>query len=85
MWEDWEDYDFRIDAQERRRLLNKSGKEAGSMCDFDDFFDGFDVPDNFLIGGVLGFVEEQEEEERRLERELEGLDPDDDLDEDLDE
>jgi len=71
MWEDWEDYDFRIDAQEGTPELDKSDQEAGNMHNFDDFFDGFDLPDNFLIGGVLGFVEEQAEEERRLEREME--------------
>ncbi len=48
------------------------------MCDFDEFFDDLDLEDMFIIGGAIGFVEEQSEDERLLDRIDEGLDPDED-------
>lgn len=51
------------------------------MCDFDDFDDFGDeieIEDFALIGGVIGYFEEQLEEERVLDRINEGLETDDD-------
>ncbi len=47
------------------------------MCDFDEFFDDLDLEDMFIIGGVMGFVEEQSED-GLLDRIDEGLEPDED-------
>ena len=48
------------------------------MCDFDDFWDDLGFEDFFIIGGVIGYVEERIEEERIQNRINEGIDPDDD-------
>jgi len=48
------------------------------MCEFDDFWDDLEIEDFAIIGGVIGYVEEQIEEERILDRINEGLDPDED-------
>ena len=48
------------------------------MCDFDDVFDDLELEDFAIIGGAIGFVEEQIEEERIHDRIIEGLDPGDD-------
>jgi len=45
------------------------------MCDFEDFWDDLDFEDFFIIGGVIGYVEEQLEEERIQDRINEGIDP----------
>jgi hypothetical protein len=52
--------------------------QGETMCDFDELFDDLDLEDMFIIGGVMGFVEEQAEDERLLDRSDEGLDPDED-------
>lgn len=48
------------------------------MCDFDDFWDDLDLEDFAILGGFIGYFEEQVEEERILDRINEEIDPDDD-------
>ena len=38
------------------------------MC-FDDFFDDLEIEDFAIIGGVVGYFEEETEERKRIERE----------------
>ena len=52
------------------------------MCfDFDDFFDDLDIEDFAIIGGTIGYIEEEAEERERRRREEE-YDPYNPLDED---
>jgi hypothetical protein len=62
---DWDDYDFRLEPEPME-------KREHAMCDFDDF-DDLKIEDFAIIGGVIGYVEEQIEEERIQDRTNEGI------------
>ena len=40
------------------------------MC-FDDFFDDLEIEDFAIIGGMVGYFEEEAEEKKRIEKEME--------------
>lgn len=43
--------------------------------DFDDFFDDIEAEDFAIIGGAVGYFEEERQERKLIERELEIDDP----------
>ena len=56
--------------------IDKTGKEVSPMID--DFFeDGLDLEDYAWIGGLFGFVEDEEAKERRRKKLERELNPDD--------
>ena len=74
-WDDWHDYDFRL---EPRPPENRRQKQCATSKTSTTFWDDIDFEDFFIIGGVIGYVEERIEEERIQDRVNEGIDPDDD-------
>ena len=51
------------------------------MCD-DDFFDDLETEDFAIIGGIVGYAEEEAKEIKRIEQEDEPQDTSDDEDDD---
>ena len=48
------------------------------MCDFDDFWEDLEIEDFAIIGGIIGYVEEQIEEERIHDQIIDGVNTDND-------